>query len=173
LQLLLLPGDFCTKIAGIKTKFVWDLSYNTDGKTRAYDVYGLKRPGSAGANNTNLRSSEDDLAWLLGLVVGENKKKGDISLLANYRQTGLTSVDPNLNDSDFGQSRLNTKGFKLGVGYNLSNAVVLNIAYQNAFNLRSGLDSTAWTTPAKSSGVSTLADRNNVQIFQADVTVKF
>lgn len=173
LQLLLLPGDFTTKIAGVKTKFVWDLSYNTDGETRAVDVYKL-----TGIDRTNTRSGKDDLAWLLGVVVGENKKKGDITVLANYRQTGLTSVDPNLNDSDFGQSRLNTKGFKLGVGYNLSNAVVLNLAYQNAFNLRSDLnssvkgnDSAAWG--GSKGPAATLSDRNNVQIFQADVTVKF
>lgn len=170
LQLILLPGDFTTKIAGVKTKFLWDLSYNADGKTRARDVYGLKDTGRA-----DKRSSQDDLAWLLGVVVGENKKKGDISVLANYRQTGLTSVDPNLNDSDFGQSRLNTKGFKLGVGYNLSKAVVLTLAYQNAFNLRSDLDSSAATSGVWSSkgAAASLADRNNVQIFQADVTVKF
>jgi len=52
---------------------------------------------------------------LLGVVLGENKKKGDISVSANYRQTGLTAVDPNLNDSDFGKSKLNTEGFKVGL----------------------------------------------------------
>jgi Putative porin len=175
LQLLLLPGDFTTKVAGIKTKFVWDFSYNLDGETRAYDVYGLARTGAIGSNR---RSATDDYAWLVGLVLGENKKKGDFSLLANYRATGLTAVDPNLNDSDFANSRLNTRGFKLGVGYNLSNAVVLNLAYQNAFNLRSELDSSAIagsaTIPWSKAGVAgSLADRNNVQIFQADVTVKF
>jgi hypothetical protein len=179
LQLLLVPGDFTTTVAGLKTKFVWDVSYNLDGKTRAYDVYGLTPDGAAGANPTNTRSGQDDLAWLLGVVVGENKKKGDFSVLVNYRQTGLTAVDPNLNDSDFGQSKLNTKGFKLGVGYNLSNNVVLNLAYQNAFNLRSelnsGVASTATPTPtwSKTGAAGSLADRNSVQIIQADVTVKF
>ncbi len=166
LSLLLLPGDFTTKLAGLKAKFVWDLSYNLDGKTRAHDVYGY---GLAGATAATTRNSQDDLAWLLGVVVGENKKKGDYSFLANYRQTGLTSVDPNLNDSDFAQSKLNTKGFKLGAGYNLSNSVVLSLAYQNAFNLRSQLNSASFTNAAASG----LADRNNVQIIQADVTVKF
>lgn len=169
LQLLLFPGDFTTKIAGIKTKFVWDFSHNLDGATRAYDVYGLKRNGATGAAVSNTRSSQDDTAWLLGVVVGENKKKGDISVLANYRQTGLTAVDPNLNDSDFAQSKLNTKGFKLGAGYNLSSTVVVNLAYQNAFNLRRQLNSSLFTSAA----AQTLADRNNVQIIQADVTVKF
>lgn len=176
LQLLLLPGDFTTKIAGIKTKFLWDFSYNLDGETRAHDVYGLKRNGVTGANGTNRRSSTDDYAWLIGVVLGENKKKGDISFLANYRTTGLTAVDPNLNDSDFANSRLNTRGFKLGVGYNLSSAVVLNLAYQNAFNLRSELNSSATgaTGVWSSAGAAAqLADRNNVQIIQADVTVKF
>ena len=177
LELLLLPGDFTTKVAGIKTKFVWDFSYNLDGETRAYDVYGLKRDGVAGANGTNSRSSVDDFAGLVGVVFGENKKKGDFSVLANYRQTGLTAVDPNLNDSDFANSRLNTKGFKLGVGYNLSSAVVLSLAYQNAFNLRPELNSSASSVPTDVWGskgaAANLADRNNVQIFQADVTVKF
>ncbi len=176
LQLLLLPGDFTTKIAGIKTKLVWDFSYNLDGETRAYDVYGLTRIGAIGSNGSNRRSATDDYAWLVGLVFGENKKKGDFSLLANYRATGLTAVDPNLNDSDFANSRLNTRGFKLGVGYNLSNAVVLNLAYQNAFNLRSELNSNATGATGVWSGTgaaANLADRNNVQIFQADVTVKF
>ena len=181
LQLLLLPGDFSTKIAGLKTKFVWDFSYNLDGATRAYDVYGLKpnsafTGGSTGViNSSNTRAAKDDYAWLLGVVLGENKKKGDLSFLANYRQTGLTAVDPNLNDSDFGNSKLNTKGFKLGLGYNLSNSVVLNLAYQNAFNLRQQLNSAATGTAAwgQQTAASGLADRNNVQIIQADVTVKF
>ena len=167
LQLLLLPGDFTTKIAGLKTKFVWDVSYNLDGKTRAYDVYGLAQNSTDQTKNRS--GGQDDLAWLIGVVLGENKKKGDYSLLANYRQTGLTSVDPNLNDSDFANSKLNTKGFKLGAGYNLSNNVVLSLAYQNAFNLRSRLNSGSFTTTA----ARALADRNNVQILQADVTVKF
>ncbi len=50
--------------------------------------------------------------------------------------------------------------------------MVLNLAYQNAFNLRSELDSSTavgpWNATAKS-----LADRNNVQIIQADITLKF
>lgn len=175
LQLLLLPGDFTTKIAGLKTKFVWDVSYNLDGKTRAYDVYGLAQNST---DPTKTRSAgQDDLAWLVGVVIGENKKKGDYSFLANYRQTGITSVDPNLNDSDFANSKLNTKGFKLGAGYNLSNNVVLTLAYQNAFNLRSKLNSASATNSANSNFASpnavNLADRNNVQIIQADVTVKF
>ncbi len=173
LQLLLLPGDFSTRIGGLKTKFVWDFSYNLDGAARAYEVYGLNRNGNA----TTGHKSNDDYAWLLGVVVGENKKKGDFSFLANYRQTGLTAVDPNLNDSDFAESKLNTKGFKVGVNYNLSQSVVLSLAYQNAFNLRNQLDTTTLAAPngqnTTTTGLKTLADRNNVQILQADVTVKF
>jgi hypothetical protein len=159
-QLLLLPGDYSTKIAGIKTKFLWDFSYNVDGETRS-KVYGLKQEGTAGATPANQRSSKDDYAWLVGAALGETKKKGDVSFLANYRQVGITSVDPNLNDSDFGSSYLNIRGFKVGAGYSLSNAVVLNVAYQNAFNLGHQL-----STPAT-------LNVNNVQIIQADVTVKF
>jgi hypothetical protein len=63
--------------------------------------------------------------------------------------------------SDFGSSYLNIRGFKVGAGCNLSNAVVLSLAYQNAFNLRHQLN-----TPSS-------LNVNNVQIIQADVTLKF
>jgi hypothetical protein len=96
LHLLLLPGDYSTKIAGVKTKFLWDFSYNADGGTRA-DVYGLKQKGTAGRKSTNQREAQDDYAWLAGFALGETKKKGDVSFLLNYRQVGITSVDPNLN----------------------------------------------------------------------------
>lgn len=155
LKLLLAPGEYSTKIAGLKTRFLWDFSYNTDGRVRAEKVYGLNTAP------TSARSDKDDYAWLFGLALGETKKKGDLSFQANYRQVGLTSVDPNLNDSDFGSSCLNIRGFKIGVGYSLSNAVVFSLAYQNAFNLRPQL-----TTPAS-------LNVNNVQIIQADLSLKF
>ena len=59
------------------------------------------------------------------------------------------------------------RGLNLGAGYNLSNNVVLTFVYRNAFNLRSHLNSVGFITTAVS-----LADRNNVQIIQADITVK-
>lgn len=166
LALALLPGDYTTKLFGFKTKFHWDFSYNVDGATRA-EVYGLQ--GHNGSNDALRHLTRDDVAWLVGVQVGENKKKGDLSFLAQYRQVGVTSIDPNINDSDFGGSKLNVRGPKFGLGYNFSNAVVANLTYQYAFNLRNDLN----TQASAVAGAKALADRQSHQIFQADINVKF
>jgi polyhydroxyalkanoate synthesis regulator phasin len=117
LNLLLLPGDVAFKVAGIKTKLLWDFSYNIEGRKRVEDIYdlvSLRGPTDDGITDPDDfdkgHSPQDNIAFLIGLQFGENKKQGDFSFLANYRQTGLGAVDPNLNDSDFAASELNTRG---------------------------------------------------------------
>jgi len=94
-------------------------------------------------------------------------KKGDWSLLVNYRQVGLGSLDPNLNDSDWGLSRLNLKGWKASIAYNFTDAVILQVAGYNGDNLRKNL------TGGQATGGAELADGNSVQVFQVDFDVKF
>ena len=121
-----------------------------------------------GANATvSGHSGTDDLAWLAGIVIGENKKKGDWSLLANFRQTGIASIDPNINDSDFALSYLNMQGVKVGVAYNITDFCVGAVTVYDAWNLRKDLVGGQATTGAK------LANANSVQVLQLDLNVKF
>ncbi|MEI6350368.1 MAG: putative porin [Verrucomicrobiota bacterium] len=156
LSIIQVPGDITFNLAGQRIKLLWDSAYNTAGSKRVHDIYGVAD-----------HSSRDDLAFLAGFQIGENKKKGDWSLLVNYRQVGLAAVDPNLNDSDFGLSRVNIRGWKGGVAYNFTDSVVLALTYMNADNLRKNLVGGEATNDTK------LADANSVQVLQVDLNLKF
>lgn len=186
LSIITAPGDVSFSIAGIKTKLLWDFAYNTQGSARSEEIYGLtdiqipvknskgvvtKYRNSQGTLTSTSRvsghNSQDDLAWLAGVQFGENKKAGDWSLLANFRQTGLSAVDPNLNDSDFALGYMNMQGVKTGVAYSLTDFCVAALTYYDAWNLRSDL------VGGQTTGGAKIASMNSVQVFQLDLNLKF
>jgi len=148
-QILLLPGDVSTELAGQKVKFLWDLAYNLDGANRANSTMGT----------TIIGNDSKKLAWLAGVQVGENKKKGDWSVEANYRRVGAGSVPEGVSNPDFAFGDINATGFKVGATYNVGNATTIGAAYYNANNLLGKL--------------GTSGGDNASQILQADVSVKF
>ena len=175
LNILLFPGDISFKVAGIKTKVLWDFAYNFEGRKRVENIYRLTSPAGVGDNGVtdpdDVRkghSNVDDYAFLAGFQLGENKKKGDWSALANYRQTGLGALDPNLNDSDFALSELNTRGFKVGVAYNFTDFCIGAVTYMHAWNLRQVLPGGGEAT-----GGQGVADSNSVDVLQVDLNLKF
>jgi len=168
------PGDVAFTVAGMKSKVLWDFSYNVQGEDRwntLVDVYNpagtLVTAATAFTKDGALAqrgqaSSSDKTAFLAGFQLGENKKKGDWSLLANYRYVGAVSVDPNINDSDWALSKLNMHGPKVAFGYNLGDATTLTLSYYSGNNIRKNLNSTVGAL-----------DRNSVQVLQLDASVKF
>jgi hypothetical protein len=178
INLLLAPGDVGFKLFNRRAKFLWDFAYNVEGRKRYEDVYDLvtltNDKGQSSDDDVidpdDFRSNHkwiDDLAFLAGFQLGENKKAGDWSLLAYYRQAGVSSIDPNLNDSDFAASRLNTRGFKVSLGYNFTDFAIGAVTYQYAWNLRDDL------VGGQATGGSAIADTNNISIFQVDFNLKF
>lgn len=169
LNILLLPGDLAFKVAGVKTRFYWDFAYNLEGRKRVEDTYNVLERDNVRDDPDDLQDSSfrDRLAWLVGIQFGENKKAGNWSFLANYRETGLGAVDPNLNDSDFAQGELNTRGFKLALAYNLTDFAVFGVTYLHAFDLRDDL------VGGQATRGNAVADSNEVQVFQVDLNVKF
>jgi hypothetical protein len=115
-QVLLIPGDVTGEIAGLKAKFEWDFAYNFEGRDRS--GLGTSSKGT------------DRLAWLVGARLGENKKQGDFSVLANYRQTGQGALPQNLSDNEigFGNSR-NVGALKVGAAYSLSDSSYFGLNY--------------------------------------------
>ncbi|MGC3989204.1 MAG: putative porin [Chthoniobacteraceae bacterium] len=166
LSILTAPGEVAFKVMGIPTRFYWDFAYNLQGRGRASDMYKLYRVQSNGTSVLT-HSTQDDIAWLAGLQVGQNKKAGDLSFNVNFRQSGITSVDPNLNDSDFALSELNTQGVKTGLTYNFTDAFTGTVCYMYAWNLRKNLIEGEATSDQK------LADGNNIQVLQVDLMLKF
>lgn len=171
LSIIQLPGDVTFKICGVKTKLFWDSTYNTDGARRVNDiyVYPIRDDDDEIVCFSRVRhhAGKDDFAWLAGLQLGENARKGDFSLLVNYRQVGLAAIDPNLNDSDWCLSRLNMRGWKVSLAYNFTDAVLGTLTGITGDNLRPDLIGGQATKGAK------LADGNSIQVVQVDLNVKF
>lgn len=175
LAIITAPGEVAFKVAGVKTKVLWDFAYNTQGDKRGRDTYGMtgdlqpvRKDGRiVGYTGGPEHKGEDNIAWLAGVQLGENKKKGDWSVFANYRRTGLTSVDPNLNDSDFALGQLNTQGVKVGGAYSLTDSCVLAATYFDARQLRDNV------IGGQATKENRLAYLDRIQIFQLDLNLKF
>ena len=117
--------------AGTAFKLYWDSSKNLDADKRAYRVYNL---------NPALFSS-DGTAWLVGLgySAGTGKVQGDFSAKLDYREVGLTAIDPNLNDSDWGFSKTNQKGYELTFVYNVTDFTTVGFKYFDTQIIQKGL----------------------------------
>jgi hypothetical protein len=168
LHILTAPGDISFKLGPVKTKIYWDFAYNFGGRERFYDIYQLRDGAFAGAPGYHY-DTRDGIAWLVGLQFGETKKKGDWMAYVNYRETGIASVDPNLNDSDFALGELNTKGFKASLAYAFSDSVVFNVTGYMAWNLSPNL----YGGRATSGSANGIADSNAVNTVQVDLNIKF
>ncbi len=99
-------GDVKLGLGKLKLKVYGQAAYNFQGGQRDSQEYGQPVLND---------DTTDKLAFATGLTIGSDykiKKKGDFVLLAEYRQVGLGSVDPNLNDSDWNFSRLGFRGIK-------------------------------------------------------------
>ena len=176
LSIVQVPGDIAFKIAGLSAKFFWDFSYNTAGQERVSRVYGLDGKLEAvkdakGNTVTTFRRSvherKDDFGYQVGILLGQNAKRGDWSFYTSYRQVGLACNDPNLYCSDFGLSRLNMKGWKFSVAYNVTDSAVFQVTWFMADNLRKDL------VGGQATGGAKIADSNSIQVLCVDLVTKF
>jgi hypothetical protein len=178
INLLLFPGDVSFKLGDLKAKFYWDFAYNIEGRKRTEDIYNLVSLRNAFGEESDddisdpddfdsQHSMQDDFAYLVGIQLGENKKAGDWSIRADWRQTGIAAVDPNLNDSDFAAGELNTRGLKLGLAYNFTDFAIGAITYYHGWNLRNDL------IGGEATGGNAIGDANTSRVLQVDLTVKF
>jgi hypothetical protein len=178
INLLTFPGDLSTKLAGHPFKFFWDFSYNIEGRKRTEDIFDLvtlrnnlgqdSDDDVVDPNDFNSsHSPQDDFAYIAGFQFGENKKRGDWSFVADWRQVGIASVDPNLTDSDFAAGELNTRGLHVGLNYNFTDFAIGSITYYHAWNLRNNL------IGGEATGDNAIGDSNTVRLLQVDLTVKF
>jgi hypothetical protein len=117
--------------AGTAFKLYWDSSKNLTADTRAYKVYGLN----------SAQFSSDSTAWLAGIgySYGTGKVQGDYSAKLDYREVGITSIDPNINDSDWGFSKLNHKGYQLSLVYNITDFATIGAKYYNTKIMQPGM----------------------------------
>lgn len=156
LRVIVLPGELSFKDFGREghsLKAYWDIAYNTAADDRVTEAYG--QPSTV---------DEDPLAWLVGVSygLGSGKTSGDWRVAVDYREIGLGSIDPNINDSDFAFSNLNQKGFKFSASYNVADFATLNATYV--------LTEEKDELPGAGPGI---ADLDSSDLLQLDVNLKF
>jgi hypothetical protein len=190
LNIILAPGDITYKIFGKPLSLYWDFAYNFSGDDRFNRDYGplfshfhfVGRTNNVVFSVPASPSFSDNASWLVGLKFGENKKAGDFSLSADYRQVGISSIDPNLNSSNFALSNLNVQGWEFNLAYNLTDflTAVFTFYYSHALhpNLYGGFATgnvinPATGTPFPSNQQFPVARDRQDLVFQANIIMKF
>ena len=159
LYVAMFNGDAKFPVGPFKGKVYWDFAYNIDGSSRAHDIYGVQEG-----------KFRDSTTWLAGFQLGELKRRGDWYLSADYRQYGLASLDPNLNDPNFALSRLNTQGIRVNLGYNITDWLKFEVWYYGAWNLDKNVH--LLTTGAHTAN-NALYDANAAQNLIIQITSSF
>ena len=154
-------GDLKFPVGPVKGKVFWDFAYNFEGGQRDNQILGLEE-----------NSFHDKNAWVAGVQIGEPKRKGDWYASAEYAQVGVGSIDPNLNDTNFGLSRLNTQGYRLAVGYNIETWLKAEVWYYGAWNLDKDLHSLNGAR-LTSSSIRSFYDENSSQNLIVQLTADF
>src|SRR6516164_892715 len=190
LNIILAPGDITYKICGRPLSLYWDFAYNFSGDDRfTKDLGPLFSHYFYVGNSTTVHfcglatpSFSHNSASLVGLEFGENKKAGDFSLSADYRQQGISSIDPNINNSNFALSNLNSQGWEFNLAYNFTDflTAVFTLYYSHALhpNLYGGYATGNVINPATGTAYPSsqqypiARDRQDL-VFQANLIMKF
>lgn len=189
------PGEIDYKLFGKGLRTYWDFNWNVTARQRVQNVYlgpgGAFTPNTGGGavgegflatgGNTqaNARAQNqalgDGIAWAVGEQIGENKKKGDWSLLGEFRQIGLGALDPNTNGTDFANSYSNQQGFKIQGVYNITDFLTAGVTYYNTWDYKSGLYNDLNGSVAKATSGTTqgLIAQKAMQRVQVDLGWKF
>jgi hypothetical protein len=182
LNIILAPGDITYKIFGKPLSLYWDFAYNFSGADRFNRDYGplfsryfyVDRSTTPSFSGRVQPRFSDDVAWLVGLKFGENKKAGDFLVSADYRQVGISSIDPNLNSSNFALSNLNVAGWEFNLAYNFTDFLtgVLTLYYSDALNGNLYGGYATGNVPGTTNQYPIARDRHD-KVFQANIVMKF
>jgi hypothetical protein len=153
LLILETPVEFGFKIGELPVRIFGDFAVNFDAEDRAI---------AAG----HPEAEDERYAYQIGAGVGQLKAKHDWQVQAFWQHTEQYSLDPNLVDSDFFDSRVNMEGVVVQAGYALSDAIIFNLSY--GYGRRSNPN--LGTGGIGDIGINPL---DRYQIFQADLNVKF
>jgi len=153
LLVLEIPAEFGFKIGELPVRIFSDFAVNFEADERA---------AAAGFPN----KGNQRYAYLAGAGIGQLKAKHDWQLQAFWMHNEQYSLDPNLIDSDFFDSRVNMEGVVVQAGYALSDAVIFNLSYGYGWRVDDALGTGGFHDIA-------INPLDKYQIFQADLNVKF
>ncbi len=153
LLVLEIPAEFGFKVGELPIRIFSDFAVNFEADSRA---------AAAGRPD----KGDQRYAYQIGAGIGQLKAKHDWQVQAFWMHSEQYSLDPNLIDSDFFDSRVNMEGVVVQAGYALSDAVVFNLSYGYA----SGIDNSLGTGGFHDIPINPM---QKYQLFQADLNVKF
>lgn len=153
LLVLEIPAEFGFKIGELPVRIFGDFAVNFEADARA---------AAAGRPD----KGDERYAYQIGAGIGQLKAKHDWQLQAYFMHSEQYSLDPNLVDSDFWDSRVNIEGVVVQGGYAFSDAVTMNLSWGYGWRV----DKSLGTGGAGDIGINPL---DEYQIFQADLNVKF
>lgn len=148
-----MPTEFGWNIGELPFRIFGDFAVNLDADDRA-EKAGHPDKG------------DQRYAYQIGLGVGRVKVKHDWELRAFWQHTEQFSLDPNLVDSDFFDSRINMEGIVVQAGYGITDAIVFNLSYGYGEQVDDSLGTGGV-------GDIPLNPLRRYEIFQADLNVKF
>jgi hypothetical protein len=159
LYVAMFNGDVKFPVGPFKGKFYYDFAYNITGSERSHHIYDVQEGDFT-----------DSTTWLAGFQLGELKRKGDWYVSADFRQDGIASVDPNLNDPNFALSRLNQQGFRVNIGYNIMAWMKLEAFYYGSWNLHENIHN---IVTGKEGVSGSVYDANSAQNFIVQLNTSF
>ena len=112
----------------------WGIPFTIFGDF-ADNLYSDERAANAGHPD----KGNEGIAWQAGLSLGQIKKKGDWELRGWWQRSEQFALDPNLNDDNIFDGRLNMQGIYVSASYALADAVVLSLEYNNGHRIDSSL----------------------------------
>ena len=118
LYVAMFNGDVKFPVGPFKGKFYWDFAYNAGGSERSHHIYDVQEGDFS-----------DSVTWLTGFQLGELKRKHDFYASVDFRQSGISSIDPNLDDPNFALSRLNQQGIRANIGFNITDFMKVEAFY--------------------------------------------
>jgi Putative porin len=148
-----MPVEVGWKFGEIPVRFFADFAVNLNGDDRA-DAAG--HPNKGGQR----------YAYQIGAGIGQLKKKNDWEFRAFWQHQEQFSLDPNLIDTEFYDTKLNLEGVGVTVAYMLSDAVWVQLLYGYAWRIDGGLGTGG-------GGDIAINPLENFQLFQVDLNMKF
>jgi hypothetical protein len=148
-----IPAEVGWKLGELPMRLFADFAVNLDADDRA-----------AAAGHPN--KGDQRYAYQIGVGIGQLKKKGEWQLNVFYQRQDQYSLDPNLIDTEFWDTKLNLEGVGVTLGYMLSDAVWVNALYTYAWRADHSLGTGG-------GGDIAINPLKNFQLFQLDMNVKF
>jgi hypothetical protein len=148
-----MPMEIGWKLGELPMRLFADFAVNLDGDDRAAAA---GHPGKG----------DQRYAYQIGGAVGQLKKKGEWQLSVFWQHQEQYSLDPNLIDTEFFDTKLNLEGVGATLGYMLSDAVFVNLLYTYAWRVDDDLGTGG-------GGDIAINPMDQYQLFQADLNVKF